>query len=46
MVVTPDTDWFSDPLPYFSEGICDQQMHICFPSHVKLLGNNEIILID
>jgi hypothetical protein len=22
-----DTDWFSDPHPYFFKGICDQQMH-------------------
>ena len=36
IVVTPDTDWFSDPQPYFFfEGICDKQMHICIPSHVK-----------
>jgi hypothetical protein len=28
MVVTPDTDWFSDPLLHFF--VC-----ICFPCHVK-----------
>jgi hypothetical protein len=33
MVFTPDTDW-STPLPFF-KGICDQQIHICIPSHVK-----------
>ena len=36
MVVTPDTEWFSDPRPYFFfESISDQQMHICIPSHMK-----------
>ena len=35
MVVTLDTDWFSDETPLFLKGICDQQMHICSPSHVK-----------
>ena len=35
VVVTPDTDWFSDPCPYL--GICDHQMHICIPSHVKAI---------
>ena len=46
MVVTPDTDWFSDPRPFL--GICGQQMHICIPSHVGIhrLGPNEFILID
>ena len=35
MVVTPDTDWFSDlrPYLYFFKCIYDQQ--ICIPSHVK-----------
>ena len=36
MVITPDTDWFSDPRPYlFFKGICDEQMYICIPSHMK-----------
>ena len=30
-----DTDWFSDLRPYRFKGFCDQQMHICIPSHVK-----------
>ena len=30
MVVTPDTDWLSDPdAPNFFKGFCDQQMPIC-----------------
>jgi hypothetical protein len=28
MVVTPDTDWFSDPRPNLFIGICDQQMYV------------------
>ena len=37
MVVTPDTDLFSDPRPslFLLKGICDQQMYFCIPSHVK-----------
>ena len=39
MVVTPDTDWCSDLPPYlFFKGICDQQMRICIPSHVKAVA--------
>ena len=29
LVVTPDTDWFSDPRTYlFFKYLCDQQLHI------------------
>ena len=40
MVVTPDTDWFSDPHPTFFYVICDQQMQI------HRSGPNECISID
>jgi hypothetical protein len=47
MLVTPDTDWFSDPRPYFKKkGTCDQQMHICIPSHVKAIDEGQMNLFE
>jgi hypothetical protein len=41
MLVTPDTDWFSDPHPYLKK-TTDQQRHIS----ISKLVANEFISID
>jgi hypothetical protein len=48
MLVTPDTDWFSDPrASLFLKAIFDQQMHICISSReIHRFPSNEFISID
>uniref|UniRef100_A0A673WBC8 C2H2-type domain-containing protein n=1 Tax=Salmo trutta TaxID=8032 RepID=A0A673WBC8_SALTR len=50
LVVTPDTDGFPDPHPclffFFFKGICDQQMHICIPSHDEILRFNDFFGVN
>ena len=48
IVLTPNTDWFSDPCSYFllfCFDISEQHMHIGIPSHVKSLDKG-LISID
>jgi hypothetical protein len=47
VAVTPDTDCFLIHAPtYFFKGICDQQMQICIPSHVKSHRLGHVFLIS
>uniref|UniRef100_A0AAZ3P5A2 Tc1-like transposase DDE domain-containing protein n=1 Tax=Oncorhynchus tshawytscha TaxID=74940 RepID=A0AAZ3P5A2_ONCTS len=47
MLVTPDTDWFSDPQPYLSFKVSVTNRCISvFPCKIYRLGPNEFILND
>ena len=47
MVVTPNTDWFSDPQPYFFLCVCDPQTHLYSQScDIQRLDPKEFISTD